>query len=253
MGSKFYKAFTLVELLVVISIIAMLLSIMMPSLQKARENAKSVVCMSNLRSIGISLIVYTSEHNEMLPPGAVCIESNSRNGNGHLYWSDVALEESDETGNNFAAMRPPKGIINCPSKKYVSVDVRGKHDWGKYGYGWNIDYFGYAPSQIYKGWGTKITNVKDPTTIIVGDNADFHPKPVWAQPATILPAVTELIDYETKRHKSGGNYLGVDGKVEHLTWKTIFEDRDARHTGLTRSWSGGYDRVVNSRFTPDRD
>ncbi|OHB57616.1 MAG: hypothetical protein A2Y12_17895 [Planctomycetes bacterium GWF2_42_9] len=55
------KAFTLVELLVVISIIALLLAILMPSLNKARENAKRAVCSSNQRQLGIGLTMYEQE------------------------------------------------------------------------------------------------------------------------------------------------------------------------------------------------
>jgi prepilin-type N-terminal cleavage/methylation domain-containing protein/prepilin-type processing-associated H-X9-DG protein len=53
------KGFTLIELLVVISIIALLLAILMPSLQRVRNNARAVVCQSNLKQWGIMLSTYT--------------------------------------------------------------------------------------------------------------------------------------------------------------------------------------------------
>jgi prepilin-type N-terminal cleavage/methylation domain-containing protein len=56
------KAFTLVELLVVISIIALLLAILMPALSKVREQAKNVVCGSQLRQQGIAMLAYASDN-----------------------------------------------------------------------------------------------------------------------------------------------------------------------------------------------
>jgi prepilin-type N-terminal cleavage/methylation domain-containing protein len=53
--------FTLVELLVVISIIALLMAVILPALNKAREQAKRVVCSSDLKQIGIAMIAYTAE------------------------------------------------------------------------------------------------------------------------------------------------------------------------------------------------
>ena len=62
--SKIYRnstGFTLIELLVVISIIALLVSILMPALSKSREQARSVVCKTHLRSIGVSISLYTED------------------------------------------------------------------------------------------------------------------------------------------------------------------------------------------------
>lgn len=61
------SAFTLIELLVVVAIIALLISILLPSLSAAREQARAVKCMSNLRSIGTGIALYTEHHLGTLP------------------------------------------------------------------------------------------------------------------------------------------------------------------------------------------
>src|SRR5688500_1672217 len=59
---------TLVELRVVIAIIALLISILLPSLNKAREAAKAVACASNLRQMGIGAASYAANNRGWLPP-----------------------------------------------------------------------------------------------------------------------------------------------------------------------------------------
>ena len=72
------KGFTLIELLVVIAIIALLLSIIMPALGKAKMFAKEIVCKSNLHQYQIATEIYTNENDDRLPPPPASLYSKQK-------------------------------------------------------------------------------------------------------------------------------------------------------------------------------
>jgi prepilin-type N-terminal cleavage/methylation domain-containing protein len=70
-GRTASRGFTLIELLVVVAIIAMLISILLPSLSKARENGRRAVCLSNLHHLGVAFVSYFQDNNHILPDAAM--------------------------------------------------------------------------------------------------------------------------------------------------------------------------------------
>jgi prepilin-type N-terminal cleavage/methylation domain-containing protein/prepilin-type processing-associated H-X9-DG protein len=80
------KGFTLIELLVVIAIIAILAAILFPVFAKAREKARQTSCLSNMKQIGLGLISYTTDYDEMFPPSYTYLNGVGGAG-GYTHWS----------------------------------------------------------------------------------------------------------------------------------------------------------------------
>ncbi|HBG28558.1 MAG: hypothetical protein A2Y10_19945 [Planctomycetes bacterium GWF2_41_51] len=140
-----YCGFTLVELLVVISIIAMLLAVLMPALQKARAVAVSVMCKTNLKDIGVIMNCYSQDYG--------CIPPSSESGNRWMlalskyHYKRKANTIDDPTGGAKAGGIYDFSLFRCPyeQKKTGKTDGTSLVELGAAGiYGLNQYFTGYC-------------------------------------------------------------------------------------------------------------
>jgi prepilin-type N-terminal cleavage/methylation domain-containing protein/prepilin-type processing-associated H-X9-DG protein len=236
------RAFTLIELLVVIAIIAILASILFPVFARARENARRASCMSNLKQLGLGVMMYVQDNDEGYPiseqvdgtsgdslgiPVSQIPNRDDFGGSTNMWWQQAIYPYTKSTR-----------IAFCPSGPSDSVPAYG------YNYGVNLL---IMPTHSTTAKPLTESAINSPASIYLAMDAggyyltySYVKSPVyayWYLPGTgpgsavNLTAVNQssfssaaLNDFENGRHFGGVNMMFADGHVKWLKSQTVHHE-----------------------------
>jgi len=204
---KIKQEFTLIELLVVITIITMLASMLLPALNGAREKAKQLQCLNNLKQLGSSIMMYANDKGDFIPT----------TWDGRYSWTDlIAPYCTNFSDPELAKVNRPQ-VYNSPTTaNYLAfICPSEKKIWGDYSVGWVNYVSNYAPNRdlmvilntAYDRPQQRLNSMTQPSRCGLLFDAKNCP---YAINFTDIQTVTGYVDW---RHNNSISILFGDGHV----------------------------------------
>lgn len=202
------KAFTLIELLVVIAIIAILASMLLPSLAKAKEMGRRISCCNTEKQLGLAAQMYAQDNRDMVPPRSATSRWPDRL---RTYYSNLRLLKCPTDMVATTGMSDTNHPADSSPRSYM---INGANDWAKDSLS-STDFSAYMAG-TYPG-SIKLTTINRPS-----DSALFGEK--QSTSTQYYVDLFEISDWQgndtteidQKRHINGANFCMMDNSVRFL-------------------------------------